>query len=180
MKKPAEKNITIPERVDTVKLRETLTRQGFSCIILHNEKEVKDFINQNIPDECSVGLGDSITTCRLNIRNLLLTKGSTIYYSWDGSENYNRSLDTFETREYPAYYLTRLSALTTDGYLLMKDYSKEAAAAVRFPQHVFAFAGTNRVVEQFNTEKSKIKYPVLNRCPEGIKFTIAILPFLDY
>ena len=48
---------------------------------------LKDFINSNIPDENPVGLGDSITTCKLKVRNILSTKGVRIFYSWNGSEN---------------------------------------------------------------------------------------------
>ena len=59
-----------------------------------------------------------------------------------------------------------------------KDFEKEAAAANRFPVHVYSFAGLNRVVREFMAGWEK--YTVLNEKPEGIDFTVALLPFLEY
>ena len=161
-------------------LLKVLENKGFSTRILNSDKEVKDYINTRIPDQITVGLGDSITSCKLNIRHILAAKGSTIFYSWDGSENYNRSLDTFEILPSPDYYITRITAITTNGELLMKDYDKNAASQGNFPHHVMAFAGLNRLTEEFEKTESLIKYPVITSCPENIEFTIILLPFLNY
>lgn len=157
-----------------------LEKKGFRTLVLNSTKEVKDFINTQVPDQITVGLGDSITTCKLNIRHILAAKGSTIFYSWDGSENYNRSLDTFDIPERPDYYITRISALTTDGQLLIKDYNKEMAERNNFPCHVLAFVGNNRLADKLNHTESLIKYPVITACPDNVEFTIILLPFLDY
>jgi hypothetical protein len=161
-------------------LRSRLEKNGITTIILNSEKEVKDFINDNIPDECLVGLGDSITTCRLKIRHLLAGKGSKIFYSWDGSENYNRSLDTFDILPRPDYYLSRINAISGEGEILMKDYSKEAAANGLFPRQIYAFAGMNRYCETLDKRESIQKYTVIRHKPMNTEFTLAFLPFLDY
>ena len=62
----------------------------------------------------------------------------------------------------------------------MPDYEKEATARNDFPVHVYAFVGMNRVVDEFQTGKSIVKYPIIDRKPEGSEFTVALLPFLDY
>lgn len=162
------------------KLLEVLEKKGFRTRVLNSDKEVKDYINDQVPDQTTVGLGDSITTCKLNIRHILAAKGSTIFYSWDGSENYNRSLDTFENPPRPDYYITRITAITTNGEFLMKDYNKSAANRNNFPLHVMAFAGLNRLTEEFEKTESLIKYPVITSSPENIEFTIILLPFLNY
>lgn len=176
-------------RIDKVKsvdrytlqnLRSALQKNGINSVVLNTEKEVKDFINKNIPDECIVGLGDSITTCRLKIRNILASKGSKIFYSWDGSENYNRSLDTFDTPPRPDYYLSRINAITSEGEIMIKDYSKQAAIDGLFPKHIFAFAGLNRYCEMFENKESIHKYTVIKEKPVNAKFTLALLPFLNY
>jgi hypothetical protein len=171
---------SISARLDIHQLQELLAKKGFHTIVLNNDKEVKEFIHQHIPDNTPVGLGDSITTCKLNLRNILAAKGSRIFYSWNGSENYNRSIDTFENPERPEYYITRITALTSDGRILIKDYEKRAASEDKFPRNVYAFVGLNRIVNEFNPAGSTESYPVLVKKPSGIKFTIALLPFLDY
>ncbi|MGD2035262.1 MAG: LUD domain-containing protein [Bacteroidales bacterium] len=168
------------DEIEISRLKSNLEKNGFLTVVLHSEKEVKDFINENIPDERLVGLGDSITNCKLNIRNILASKGSKIFYSWDGSENYNRSMDTFERPPRPDYYLSRINAITMDGKILMKDYSRQAAAEGLFPKQIFAFAGLNRVADQFNNTESVLKYPVFSKKPDDTEFTVALLPFLTY
>jgi hypothetical protein len=161
-------------------LQTVLKFKGFIPVVLNSDKEVKDFINNNIPDRCIIGLGDSITTCRLNIRNILAAKGSSIFYSWNGSETYNRSLDTFETSVRPDFFLTRINALTTQGEILIKDYSKKALETAQYPKHIFAFAGYNRITEAFNDGESRMKYPVFDKCPANIGFTVILLPTIAY
>jgi hypothetical protein len=168
------------EHISLQQIEAALNKRGFNTVILNSKKEVKDFLNKMIPDTTPVGLGDSITTCKLNLRNLLAAKGATIFYSWNGSENYNRSIDTFDTPVWPKYYITRITALSLDGRLLMKDYQKRAAAENKFPANVYAFVGLNRLVEQFFSEGKEVKYPVIPSNPPGINFTVALLPFLDY
>ena len=162
------------------KIQQVLSDKGFETVILNSEKEVKDYINREIPDEQIVGLGDSITTCTLNIRNILYGKGSTIFYSWDGSETYNRSLDTFENMTKPAYYLSRATAIASDGNILLKDYSKNAARKGSFPEKIYVFAGMNRLVEAFEDRESVDKYALVDTLPANTKFSVALLPYLCY
>ena len=165
---------------DIEKVTRVLISKGFRTIVLNSEKEVKDFINSKIPDEQIVGLGDSITTCKLNIRHLLAAKGSIIFYAWNGTENYNRSLDTFEPLPRPDYYLTRINAVTVNGEILLKDYAKECVSEDLLPRHIFAFAGLNRIVKTFNGTEGKLRYPVFDKAFPGIEFTVALLPFMIY
>ena len=172
--------VMIPEKSTIEELQTLLEEKGFKSVVLNSEKEVKDFINKNIPDERLVGLGDSITNCKLNIRNILASKGSKIFYSWDGSENYNRSMDTFERPPRPDFYLSRINALTSSGEILMKDYSKKAASEGLFPKQIFAFAGMNRVTDMLRDNDSSEKYSVFTEKPDNTEFTVALLPFLNY
>lgn len=170
----------IPEKSKVEQLKSHLEEKGFQSVVLNSEEEVREFINDNIPNEHLVGLGNSITNCKLNIRNILASKGSKIFYSWDGSENYNRSLDTFEAPPRPDFYLSRITALTSTGVILMKDYSRQAASEGLFPKHIFAFAGMNRVTDKLRDNDSVQKYSVFSEKPDNTEFTVALLPFLNY
>ena len=66
----------IAEKIAAKEVQALLQNKGFQSVILTSGKEVKNFINSAIPDKSTVGLGNSITSCKLNIRNLLYTKGS--------------------------------------------------------------------------------------------------------
>jgi hypothetical protein len=160
-------------------LESALHLKGFNTLILNNETEVIEFINK-LPNDAIMGLGDSITTCTLKIRNLLVKKGSLIFYSWNGSEDYNRTIDTFEDHPNPDYYLTRVNAITMKGEIMMKDYSKKAAAEKKFPKNILAFAGYNRIVKEFTAGSSLTKYAIFTEKPENINFTAILLPFICY
>ena len=103
-----------------------------------------------------------------------------IFYSWDGSDNYNRSLDTFEPQVRPEFYITRINAINAKGELLIKDYSKKAVENDLLPSRIFAFAGLNRLTDNFNNTESIVKYPVFTECPQNVIFTVVLLPFLTY
>jgi len=160
-------------------LETVLHKKGYKCIVLNNEAEVIDFINK-LPNDGIMGLGDSITTCALKIRNLLIKKGSLIFYSWNGAEDYNRTIETFEEHPDPDFYLTRINAITTKGEIMVKDYSRKAATEKKFPKHILAFAGYNRIVDKFNEGNSVIKYTIFTEKPENTDFTVVLLPFICY
>ena len=160
-------------------LESTLHQKGFNTITLNNEAEVIDFINK-LPNDAIMGLGDSITTCNLKIRTLLVKKGSLIFYSWSGSGDYNRPIDTFEEHPKPDYYLTRVNAITVKGEIMIKDYSKKAVLEKNFPKHILAFAGYNRIVGEFSEGNSITKYAIFREKPENTNFTVVLLPFICY
>jgi hypothetical protein len=160
-------------------LESVLHKKGFKSIVLNSESEVIDFINK-LPNDGIMGLGDSITTCALKIRNLLIKKGSLIFYSWNGADDYNRTIETFEEHPDPDFYLTRINAITTKGDIMVKDYSKKAVADKKFPKHILAFAGYNRIVDAFTEGNSVINYTIFTEKPENIDFTVVLLPFICY
>ncbi len=110
----------ISELADNLKLK------GYRVVILNNEEKIISYIHQ-IPNDVVIGLGDSITTCTLKIRNILAKKGTLIYYGWNGDPDYNRSLETFESHPLPEYFLTRINYINYKGEMLLKDYSRNHA-----------------------------------------------------
>ena len=160
-------------------LSTVLKNKGYRTLVLDDEEAVIDYIHR-IPNDGIVGLGDSITTCTLKIRNILARKGRIIFYGWNGDINYNRSLETFEEHPLPDYFLTRINAITLKGDMLVKDYSKKALQEKRFPRKIFAFAGCNRIVEAFDDAPSLYKYSIFKRKPEHVDFTVVLLPFITY
>ena len=160
-------------------LSSALKDKGYKTLVLKDEEQVIDYIHR-IPNDGIFGLGESITTCSLKIRNILARKGRIIFYGWNGDINYNRSLETFEDHPLPDYFLTRINAITLKGDMLVKDYSRKALQENRFPRKIVAFAGCNRMVDVFNDAPSLQKYAVFKRKPENVDFTVVLLPYIMY
>ena len=156
-----------------------LREKGYKTLVLDDEEQVIEYIH-HLPNEGIFGLGDSITTCALKIRNILARKGNLIFYGWNGDINYNRSLETFEDHPLPDYFLTRINALTVKGDMLIKDYARKALHERRFPGNIIAFAGCNRVVNEFDDAPSLQKYSVFSRKPANVDFTVVLLPYISY
>ncbi|MBN2480378.1 MAG: hypothetical protein JXB19_01460 [Bacteroidales bacterium] len=161
------------------RLSYTLKEKGFKTLILNDEEQVIEYIHR-IPNDVIIGLGDSITTCTLKIRNILARKGSLIFYGWNGDVHYNRSLETFEDHPVPGYFLTRVNAITLRGNLLIRDYSRKAIMENRFPRNIVAFAGCNRIVEEFRNEPGINKYGIFKEKPASVDFTVVLLPYITY
>lgn len=160
-------------------LAEVLRTKGYRVVIINDDEKIVEYIHQ-IPNDVVIGLGDSITTCTLRIRNILARKGTLIYYGWNGDPNYNRSIETFENHPLPEYFLTRINYITLKGEMLLKDYSRASFLANRFPDKIIAFAGYNRIINEFDDNPALQKYTVLRHKPENVDVTIVLLPGMAY
>jgi len=159
-------------------LSENLREKNFKVTVINDEDRIVEYIHQ-LPNDGIIGLGDSITTCTLKIRNILAMKGTLIYYGWNGDINYNRSLETFDAHPVPDYFLTRINYITLKGEILLKDYSRSSFMAGTFPRRIIAFAGHNRIVGELKDPQAQ-KYSVFRRKPENVDFTVVLLPNLNY
>ncbi len=114
-----------------------LQKKGFTITILKGEM-LKEFIMKNIPDDCIVGVGESLSSGELGITSILSEKDNNVFYSWDGNQNYNRSLDTFETHPLPGYFLS-LGSITQDGNLVVNDFKGDFNANNSLPKNFIVF-----------------------------------------
>lgn len=154
---------------------QTLRTKGFKTVFLRTKAELEKFIQQNIPQECTVGIGNSVITSKTPIFELLKRKGNTLFYSWDGSTDYNRALDTFETHPMPDYYITVDSDVTSKGELVCHDtYSDTAFEKLQFPKKVIAFASVKKMVTDVKETIDSIHHHVMNAKPKDSEIIIAL------
>ncbi|MBN1117242.1 MAG: LUD domain-containing protein [Bacteroidales bacterium] len=157
-------------------IESALQRKGFNTIILESERALRKFIYDNIPDNCIVGLGNSLSSSALKIREILLEKGNKVYYSWNG-DTYNRSMDSFEEHPVPDFFLTTADSVTSEGRVINYEFSGRAASKHNFPKNIIAFSELASLNKRPNERKMTSDFVVFDQKPKEAEITVALLPF---
>ncbi len=155
-----------------------LQSKGFKTRILDSERALRKFIYETIPDNCVVGLGHSLSTSAMEIRDILLEKGNKVYYNWNGT-GHNRSLDTFEEQPRPDYFLTTADTITEEGKLVNNEYSRAAAKKYNFPKNIIAFSLPSNLAKRISHNNISGEYTVFEKNPAESEITVALLPYAN-
>ena len=159
------------------KVEPRLKGKGFKTIVINNERSLREFIYNSIPDNCVVGIGNSLSSSAQKIKDILVEKGNKVFYSWNGN-TYNRSIDTFEEPPKPEYFLTTAEIIENEGNIVNSEYSSQAASSKNFPKKIIAFSGLNKFKRNSKSEKNP-DYVIFDKNPESTEITVAVLPFLN-
>ncbi len=158
------------------RIEKILQRKGFKTTILSNERSLRKFIYDTIPDNCIVGLGNSLSSSALKIRNILLEKGNKVYYNWNGNRP-NRDLDSFEEQPAPDFFLTTADSITGEGNIINHEYSKKAFKENRFPRNIITFSAPGNLLKKISHSALSSDFTILNTKPSESEVTVALLPF---
>jgi L-lactate utilization protein LutB len=120
-------------------------------------EEVKSYILNTIPIECTVGIGHSITLQKINITNSLLERGNIVYdkeLAKDGEECKKLKKKSLITD----WYITGSNAVSIDGRIVNVDHSGNRVAAITFgPDKVIIIVGKNKVVDTLDEAINRVK-----------------------
>ncbi len=158
------------------KVEKLLRKNGFDTILIDGERALRKFIDETIPRNSVVGLGNSLTTGALKIREILLERGNKIYYAWNGT-SYNRSMDTFEELPKPDFFLTTTDSITPEGRLINHEFSNQAIRENRFPENIIAFSDLMNVDKQYMENEGVADVVVFDEKNRSPHFTVAVMPF---
>ena len=155
----------------------SLHDRGFKTILLQSKEDLVSFIKENIPDDSIVGVGNSVFKNNLKILDTLKSKGNKIFYSWDGSKEYNRTIDTFEEHPKPDYYITTDTNITEQGEIINNDFSDEGAKTTNYPAHIIAVTALKNLRTNFEDSINKIKASIIDQKPTGSDVVVALMTF---
>ncbi len=159
------------------RIEKTLNRKGFKTVILESDRALRRFIYNTIPDNCIVGLGSSLSTSALKIREILLEKGNKVYYAWNGA-NCNRSLDTFEEHPSPDYFLTNANSITPEGNLINNEFSRKVATEKGLPKNIIAFSKPESITRKLLGRSMSSEFIIIEKKPEESNITVALTAFM--
>lgn len=156
------------------RMEKILRSKGFNTVLIDSERSLRKFIYDTIPDNSIVGLGASVSKRALKIRDILLEKGNKVYLNWNGSA-YNRSMDSFDEKPRPEFFLTLTDSITEDGSVLSEDYSPDAANIYDLPEHIIGIFILKNGVTHADYRGFSSNQTVLSNRTKTFKLTIALM-----
>lgn len=156
------------------RIENLLRKKGFKTTLLDSERALRKFIYDTIPDNCIVGLGNSLSSSALKVRNILLEKGNKVYYNWNGTSQ-NRNMDTYEEQPRPDYFLTLAETITEDGKLINNEYSGEAFRNHQYPKNIIAFSEPKSISKKITQSGLSSNFIVLTEKPSDSEITVALM-----
>ena len=158
------------------KMNQILQNKGIKTIMLKNEDDIRNFLKESIPSESLVGMDDSVIHNNPGIHEMLRKIGAKIYYSFDGSQDYNRTLDTFEEHPAPEYYLFADAVSTSEEELDKQLHiSENAWKNNKHPKHIIAFTALKNFASNVEDSVTKLRNYVIESMPPGTDVTIAVM-----
>ncbi|MFZ5966921.1 MAG: lactate utilization protein [Bacillota bacterium] len=124
--------------------------RNFSCrnievSFFDTMEAVKEKIVALIPEDCSVGIGNSKTLKAMNISQILKERGN-ILFDKTFAESKEESAALKKKALLSDWYITGSNAISMDGHIVNIDHSGNRVAAMIYgPDHVIIVVGKNKI-----------------------------------
>lgn len=139
------------------KLKENFKLRNIEVKYFDSLEEVKSYILDIIPVECSIGIGHSATLQMMNITNLLLERGNVVYDK-ELAKNSEESKDLKRKSLTTDWYVSGSNAISVDGRIVNVDHSGNRVASITFgPDKVIIVVGKNKVVDTLEDAINRAK-----------------------
>lgn len=139
------------------KLKESFKNKNIDAEYFETIEDVKSYILNIIPSDCKVGIGHSATIQEMNITDLLIERGNTVYDK-ELSTNKVESKIIKKKALIADWYITGSNAVTVDGRIINVDHSGNRVAAIAFgPDKVIIVAGINKIADNAEEGIKRVK-----------------------
>lgn len=152
--------------MENVKLINNFKLRNIKVEYFQNLQEVKKAILSLVPVNCTVGIGHSATLQKINISEVLIKRGTTVY-------DKELAKDKLECKALKKkallsdWYITGSNAISEDGRIVNVDHSGNRVAAITFgPDNVIIVVGKNKIVGSLNEAIKRVKHIA---CPMNAK-----------
>lgn len=136
---------------------EAMRKNGFEVVCLKDAQAVKEYLLEQIGQECSVGCGGSMSVQETGVLTALAEKGCKVYcHSNVPPEERPQTMRNARTAD---VYLTSANAVTKTGKLVLVDGTGNRVGAVcDGPARLYFVIGRQKLVDGgINTAVSRIK-----------------------
>ncbi|GFP76361.1 lactate utilization protein [Clostridium fungisolvens] len=153
--------------IETInKLKENFKLRNIEVQYFETLEDVKSYILNMIPIECTVGIGHSATLGKMDITDSLLKRGNIVYDKELGKDKEEcKSLK--KKALLSDWYITGSNGVSLDGRIVNVDHSGNRVAAINYgPDHVIIVVGKNKVVATIDEAIKRVKNIA---CPQNAK-----------
>lgn len=139
------------------RLKENFKDRNIDAEYFETLEDVKSYILNLIPQDCRVGIGHSATLQEMNITNLLIERGNTVYDK-ELAESKEEAKIIKKRALLTDWYITGSNAVTVDGRIINVDHSGNRVAAITFgPDRVIIVAGINKIADTVEEGIKRVK-----------------------
>ncbi len=135
------------------KLKDNFEKRNIKVLIFKTFDEIKNYLLKEIPLNVSIGIGNSQTLKSMNLTNVFLNRGNTVYDKELG-ENKDEVKFLKKKALLSDCYISSTNAVSKDGRIVNIDHSGNRVAALSYgPEKVYIVIGENKIT---NTQDEAI------------------------
>lgn len=139
------------------KLKNNFKSRNIEVEYFETLEDVKSYILNSIPVECSIGIGHSITLQKINITRSLIERGNVVYDK-ELATNREECKVLKKKALTTDWYVTGSNAISLDGRIVNVDHSGNRVAAITFgPDKVIIVVGRNKIVDTVDEAIKRVK-----------------------
>lgn len=139
------------------RLIENFKLKNIDVLCFDTLKDVKSYILNIVPIECTIGIGHSATLQKINITRCLLERGN-IVYDKELAKNQEECKSLKKKALTTDWYITGSNAISLDGRIVNVDHSGNRVAAISFgPDNVIIVVGKNKIVDSLEEAIKRVK-----------------------
>lgn len=143
------------EKLD--KLKQNFKSRNIEIEYFDTMEDIKAYLLNNIPVECTVGVGHSITLQKINITSSLLERGNIVFDKELGSSGEEKKAIKKKALT-SDWYISGSNAISVDGRIVNVDHSGNRVAAISYgPDRVLIVVGKNKIVDSLDEAIKRVK-----------------------
>ncbi|WP_100065388.1 lactate utilization protein [Miniphocaeibacter massiliensis] len=132
------------------KLQSNFNAKKIKVLFFNTFEQAKQNIIDSIPLNSSIGIGHSQTLIHMNLTNIFLSRGNTVYDKTSGKTK-EEVIDLKKKALLSDFYISSANAISEDGHIVNIDHSGNRVAAITFgPEKVFIVVGRNKLRKNLN------------------------------
>lgn len=139
------------------KLISNLNRRNIEAFYFETLDEVKEKILETIPQESTIGIGNSQTLKKIDISVALSQRGNVVY---DKSIAKTKEASRLMKKQslLSNWYITGTNAISMDGHIVNIDHSGNRVAAMIYgPDNVIIVIGINKIVDTYEDAMNRAR-----------------------
>lgn len=138
----------------------TLESRGFKTSFANNKKEAKEIILNKLPENSTIGIGDSITLYQIEVIPEIKLRGHKVIHPFQADIDQN-SEKQFENKLrksiFQDIFITGANVVTKEGMIVSIDGGGYRVAGTVYSRKVILVVGQNKIVENLDEAFQRIK-----------------------
>jgi len=151
------------KKISNILISQTLSAlesRGFKTSFANNKKEAKEIILNKLPENSTIGIGDSTTLYQIEVIPEIELLGHKVInpFQTDVDKNSEKQFEnTLRESIFQDIFITGANVVTKEGMIISIDGGGYRVAGTVYSRKVILVVGQNKIVENLNEAFQRIK-----------------------